>query len=52
MACVVTCVCVQVYEKGVAQFTFPAVMELWVVYLTKFVRRYVRSVSFRVRCSR
>jgi pre-mRNA-splicing factor SYF1 len=29
------------YEKGVAAFHFPHVLEIWVVYLQKFMRRYV-----------
>ena len=36
----------QVYEKGVAHFSFPAAMEIWVVYLTKFIRRYVRCLPY------
>lgn len=31
------------YEKGVAAFRFPHALEIWVVYLHKFMRRYVRQ---------
>ena len=33
------------YERGVELFTFPISFEIWNIYLTKFVKRYVRTVS-------
>jgi pre-mRNA-splicing factor SYF1 len=38
----------KVYERGVEAFTYPVVFELWNVYLSKFVKRYV-SALFRYR---
>ena len=32
----------KVYERGVEVFTYPVAFELWNVYLSKFVKRYVR----------
>lgn len=32
----------QVYERGVELFTYPVAFELWNIYLSKFVKRYVR----------
>jgi len=32
------------YERGVELFTFPISFEIWNIYLTKFVKRYVRAV--------
>ena len=37
----------QVYERGVELFTFPVSFELWNIYLSKFVKRYVGSLLFR-----
>jgi pre-mRNA-splicing factor SYF1 len=34
----------KVYERGVELFTFPVSFEIWNIYLSKFVKRYV---SFR-----
>jgi hypothetical protein len=31
----------QVYERGVELFTFPVSFEIWNIYLSKFVKRYV-----------
>jgi pre-mRNA-splicing factor SYF1 len=31
----------KVYERGVELFTFPVSFELWNIYLSKFVKRYV-----------
>jgi pre-mRNA-splicing factor SYF1 len=31
----------KVYERGVELFTFPVAFELWNIYLSKFVKRYV-----------
>ena len=31
----------QVYERGVELFTFPISFEIWNIYLSKFVKRYV-----------
>jgi pre-mRNA-splicing factor SYF1 len=36
----------QVYERGVELFTFPVAFELWNIYLSKFVKRYVSLVVF------
>lgn len=33
----------KVYERGVEVFTYPVAFELWNVYLSKFVKRYVRT---------
>jgi len=33
--------CFKVYERGVELFTFPVSFELWNIYLSKFVKRYV-----------
>ena len=32
----------QIYERGTELFTFPISFEIWNIYLSKFVRRYVR----------
>ena len=32
---------VQVYERGVDLFTYPISFEIWNIYLSKFVKRYV-----------
>lgn len=32
---------VQAYERGVALFKWPQVFDIWNIYLTKFVKRYV-----------
>ena len=32
----------KVYERGVELFTFPVSFEIWNIYLSKFVKRYVR----------
>lgn len=38
----------QVYERGVELFTFPISFEIWNIYLSKFIKRYVSYiVSFR-----
>jgi pre-mRNA-splicing factor SYF1 len=31
----------KVYERGVELFTFPVSFEIWNIYLSKFVKRYV-----------
>lgn len=31
----------KVYERGVELFTYPVAFELWNIYLSKFVKRYV-----------
>lgn len=36
----------QVYERGVEVFTFPISFEIWNIYLSKFVKRYVRAFEF------
>jgi pre-mRNA-splicing factor SYF1 len=33
--------CFKVYERGVELFTFPVSFEIWNIYLSKFVKRYV-----------
>ena len=35
----------KIYERGVDLFTFPVAFEIWNVYLSKFVKRYVSSQS-------
>ncbi len=35
--------CFKVYERGVELFTFPVSFEIWNIYLSKFVKRYVGS---------
>jgi pre-mRNA-splicing factor SYF1 len=35
--------CNQVYERGTEVFTFPISFEIWNIYLSKFVKRYVRA---------
>ena len=35
----------KVYERGVELFTFPVSFEIWNIYLSKFVKRYVRPFS-------
>lgn len=32
----------KVYERGTELFTFPVAFEIWNIYLSKFVKRYVR----------
>ena len=34
----------QVYERGVELFTFPVSFEIWNIYLSKFVKRYVNRL--------
>ncbi len=43
----------QVYERGVELFTFPISFEIWNIYLSKFVKRYVSGVGVAslTRCS-
>ena len=36
---------IQVYERGVALFTWPIVFEIWNVYLLKFIERYVCPID-------
>lgn len=36
----------KVYERGVDLFTFPVSFEIWNIYLSKFVKRYVRDLLF------
>jgi hypothetical protein len=37
----------QVYERGVELFTFPVSFEIWNIYLSKFIKRYVsHAISF------
>ena len=36
----------KVYERGVELFTYPVAFEIWNVYLSKFVRRYVSRLTF------
>lgn len=31
----------KVYERGVEVFTFPISLEIWNIYLSKFIKRYV-----------
>jgi pre-mRNA-splicing factor SYF1 len=38
-------VCFQVYERGAELFTFPISFEIWNIYLSKFVKRYVSTFS-------
>lgn len=35
--------CLKVYERGVELFTFPVAYEIWNIYLSKFVKRYVSA---------
>lgn len=35
----------QIYERGTELFTFPISFEIWNIYLSKFVKRYVRRPS-------
>ena len=35
----------KVYERGVELFTYPVAFEIWNIYLSKFVKRYVRDLS-------
>ena len=35
----------QIYERGTELFTFPISFEIWNIYLSKFVKRYVRRSS-------
>jgi pre-mRNA-splicing factor SYF1 len=37
----------KVYERGVELFTFPVSFEIWNIYLSKFVKRYVRPFHLR-----
>ena len=37
--------CFKVYERGVELFTFPVSFEIWNIYLSKFVKRYVGPFS-------
>jgi pre-mRNA-splicing factor SYF1 len=39
----------RVYERGVALFSYPTVMPLWVTYLTKFVERFQGTKLERAR---
>lgn len=39
----------KVYERGVKIFKYPHVKDIWVTYLTKFVKRYQRSKLERAR---
>lgn len=34
---------IQVYERGVELFAYPIAFELWNIYLSKFVKRYVSA---------
>jgi pre-mRNA-splicing factor SYF1 len=34
----------KVYERGVELFNFPISFEIWNIYLSKFVKRYVSSL--------
>ena len=36
----------KVYERGTELFTFPVSFEIWNIYLSKFVKRYVRIRRF------
>ena len=36
--------CFKVYERGVELFTYPVAFEIWNIYLSKFVKRYVRDL--------
>lgn len=36
----------QVYERGVELFTFPVSFEIWNIYLSKFIKRYVGFIFF------
>jgi hypothetical protein len=38
----------KVYERGVELFTFPVSFEIWNIYLSKFVKRYVSHSVFYV----
>ena len=31
----------KIYERGVELFTFPVAFEIWNIYLSKFIKRYV-----------
>ena len=35
----------KVYERGVELFTFPVSFEIWNIYLSKFVKRYVSCLA-------
>jgi pre-mRNA-splicing factor SYF1 len=35
----------KVYERGVELFTFPVSFEIWNIYLSKFVKRYVSPLN-------
>lgn len=39
----------KIYERGVDLFTFPVAFEIWNVYLSKFVKRYVSPPNFFAR---
>jgi hypothetical protein len=39
----------QAYERGVASFGFPHVKDIWIAYLTKFVKRYQAKKLERAR---
>ena len=39
----------KVYERGIELFTYPVVFEIWNIYLSKFVKRFVSAVSWRLR---
>jgi pre-mRNA-splicing factor SYF1 len=39
----------KVFERGVKIFKYPHVKDIWVTYLTKFVKRYQRSKLERAR---
>ena len=36
----------RVYERGVELFTYPVSFEIWNIYLSKFVKRYVSPLPF------
>ena len=40
----------KVYERGVELFTFPVSFEIWNIYLSKFVKRYVCPFILILRC--
>lgn len=38
---------IQAYEKGIALFKWPLVFDIWNLYLTKFIQRYVSLLDTR-----
>lgn len=40
----------KVYERGVDLFTYPISFEIWNTYLSKFIKRYVRSTPSPFLC--